>query len=78
MNKERRKTLREIFSQIDKLKDKLEEVTTAEEEAFDNRPDSFKESDVGQQAEECLEKLQEIFENFESLRDDLEDFITTY
>ena len=78
MNKKRREILREILSQIGELKDKLEEVTTAEEEAFENRPESLYNCSAYEQAQECLKSLQEIFENFESLHDDIENFIETY
>ena len=73
MNKMRRKELARIVSRLEALealrleiKEELGAVMDAEQEAFDNLPESLQESERGQQMQDCLDAM-------ESAMDDLEE-----
>lgn len=64
MNKQRRKELRaladrwvNIKSEIESLKDDLEQVKDAEDEAYNNLPDSVRDGDKGSQMSEFVEAM---------------------
>lgn len=57
MNKERRKSLREIQSKLESLGQDLEALKDEEEEYRDNMPENLQESDRYQQADEVCDLL---------------------
>lgn len=64
MNKERRKKINNIVSQLDKIIDQasdqlrnLNVVTDMEQDAFDNLPEGFQNSDRGAEMEDNVETL---------------------
>ena len=59
-----------IYSDIEFIKDELEWIKDEEEMAFDNMPDSLKESDRGYSMESNVEYLYEAVEYFEEILDD--------
>ncbi len=58
MNKARRTILNAAESDIETLQATLEGVLNDEQEAFDNRPESFAETEQGEAAQEVLDSLQ--------------------
>lgn len=59
MNKERRKAIEEIASQIEAMKDAIENLTQEEQDYFDAMPESFQSGDKGQAAEQAISALEE-------------------
>lgn len=68
MNKQRRKELDKIQDEIMDLQTALEELKDAEQEAFDNLPESLQYSERG-------EAMQSAIENLEYAHDSLQDAI---
>ena len=66
MNKERRKSLREIQSKLDRLGQDLETLKEEEEEYRDNMPENLQESERYQRAAEVCDLLLEALENMDS------------
>ena len=66
MNKERRKSLREIQSKLDRLGQDLETLKEEEEEYRDNMPENLQESDRYQRADEVCDLLQEELESMDN------------
>jgi len=73
MNKERRKSLKEIAEQLEILKDALEEVMANEEEARDNIPESLWESERYEKAEAACENLSYAIDSLEEVFDYIEE-----
>lgn len=65
MNKQRRKTLNEIYDKLAELKDLLEEVQQEEEEYRDNMPENLQSSERYEKAETACENLECIVSLFE-------------
>ncbi len=61
MNKARRKLVSEAFDLVDKAKGILEDVKSAEREAYDNLPESFQNGGRGEEMQECIEMIEEGF-----------------
>ena len=81
MNKQRRKSLSEaetlLLSALDSLEramDIIDEVRDEEEEAYDNLPEQFQDGERGEEMQEYIDTLEEIFSEFESCRDTLQDY----
>ena len=69
MNNVRRKVLAKIAEQLESLKEELQlNVIDAEQEAFDNMPESFQDGEKG-------ERMQEIIDTLEGVVGDLENAI---
>ncbi|MBE6368895.1 MAG: hypothetical protein E7056_01890 [Lentisphaerae bacterium] len=66
MNKARRKTLEEIREALGGLMLQVNELAEAEQEAFDNLPESLQETERG-------EAMQAAIDNLDSLRNSLEE-----
>ena len=73
MNKERRKSLREIQSKLEKLGQDLEALKEEEEEYRDNMPENLQESDRYQRADEVCDLLQEALENLDNAYQQIEE-----
>lgn len=58
MNKERRKRIAELLSEIEVCKDSLESIRDEEQEYYDNMPESFQQSEKGSAAESAIEELE--------------------
>ncbi len=65
MNKQRRKTLRELYDIIAEAKDNLEMVMEEEEEYRDNIPENLQGSERYEKAEEAVYNLEEAISNIE-------------
>ena len=73
MNKERRKSLREIQSKLERLGQDLEVLKEEEEEYRDNMPENLQESDRYQLADEVCDLLQEALENLDNAYQQIEE-----
>lgn len=59
MNKERRKTIRELIEQATELSQRIEEVLNEEQDYYDYMPENLQGSERGQIAEEAISNLEE-------------------
>ena len=75
MNKERRKSLREIQSKLDRLGQDLETLKEEEEEYRDNMPENLQESDRYQRADEVCDLLQEALESMDNAYQQIEEAV---
>ena len=75
MNKERRKSLREIQSKLDRLGQELETLKEEEEEYRDNMPENLQESDRYQRADEVCDLLQEALESMDNAYQQIEEAV---
>jgi hypothetical protein len=57
MNNERRKKLKWLGAQIDELAVLVEEIRDAEQEAFDNMPESLQDGERGDAAQQSIDYL---------------------
>lgn len=75
MNKERRKSLREIQSKLERLGEDLEALKEEEEEYRDNMPENLQESDRYQRADEVCDLLQEALESLDGAYQNIEEAV---
>ena len=68
MNKARRKAIEKISEQLEELQAELQELRDAEEEAYDNLPESLQEGEKG-------DAMQEAIDNMESADSSIQDAI---
>ena len=61
MNKARRKRLGEALDKIDEVKDILGEVRDEEQDAYDNLPESFQNSERGEEMQNYIEMIDEAY-----------------
>lgn len=73
MNAARRKSLAEVTDLLQQAKDLLETVMSDERDAFDNMPDSLRESDRGQEMEAGLDAMDEAVNEIDSAMDQISD-----
>lgn len=59
MNNIRRKTLKTILEEIEEIKNRLEDVLSEEEEAFDNIPENLQGTERYEKAEEIISYLED-------------------
>ena len=75
MNKDRRTRLEEILEKISAIVCDLEEIRDEEQSALDNLPESLQESIRGQEMQEAVDCLGDIYDNLEHIPQQLEDLI---
>lgn len=75
MNKDRRTRLEEIREKISAIICDLEEIRDEEESALTNLPESLQESSRGQEMQEAVDCLGDIYDNLEHIPQQLEDLI---
>lgn len=71
MNKQRRKEIRDIASQLEVLMERIEAIKEEEEEALDNLPESIQYSERGEQMEEYTMSLDQAVSDMDLVRDTL-------
>ena len=71
MNNPRRRKIDKISEQLQALKDQLEELLQEEQEALDNIPEAFQDTDRYMEAEEKLDYLDTAFGGLEEVIDNL-------
>lgn len=75
MNKTRRKTLEEIISTLETARDLLTEVAEEEWEAFDNLPENFQYSEMGETMSETADDLEENRDNLDYIIENLQEYV---
>lgn len=68
MNKERRKWLQDVITELEEKREELENIASEEQEAYDNLPEGIQVTDMGYQ-------LSENADNLDSAQSDLDDII---
>ena len=69
MNKARRATLKRLSNHLYSVQIEIEEARDEEQEAFDNLPESFQESERGAGMELAVDDLEEAIDCLQSARD---------
>ena len=72
MNKERRTRLSKIVSELEGLLVELDEIKSAEEEAYDSMPESFQNGEKGDAAQEAISAMDDAYGEIESAKDALD------
>ncbi|MDR1901173.1 MAG: hypothetical protein LBQ88_02670 [Treponema sp.] len=65
MNKERRKAIESCIEKINAVRDDLDNLKSEEEDYLDNMPDSFRNSDKGNMADNAISNLEEAINQLE-------------
>ena len=72
MNKTRRKEIEKILEVLDSIRTDVESILDAEQEAFENIPESLEGTDRYEQAEEAVSNLDDALSSLEDAIDSLE------
>lgn len=75
MNRERRKRLEKIVSQIEELRDQLAVIQEEEQEAYDNLPDNLNDTDRATQLYDNASNLEDAASNLDDVCDSIRDII---
>ena len=71
MNKDRRKRIQKIFSKIEDLKMEIDCISDEEQEAYDNLPESFQDSEKGEAISDNIDTLSDVSTDLETVLDNL-------
>ena len=71
MNKQRRKEIHDILSEIQNIKSKLEMVQMNEEMAFDSMPENLQYSMRGEESQEAIDVMSSAAESLDEAIDQL-------
>lgn len=72
MNKIRRKAIDKLMERLEDLRSDLELIFEEESEAFDNLPESLRESERGEAMQESIDALEEAISNLEEAIENLD------
>lgn len=75
MNKQRRAQLQKVVEMMADARALLEEIRDDEQDAFDNLPESFQESERGEQMEEYIYNMEEAIDALEEDENTLTEII---
>lgn len=67
MNKERRSWINQIISELESLKDDIENVGVEEQEAYDNLPESIQNSERGESMSDNVSDLEDAASNLDDI-----------
>lgn len=83
MNNTRRKDIKKLIEKLEDLQadmsvllEELEDIRNEEQEAFDNIPDNLQETERYEKAENAVDNLNEAYDEFETMRDGIDDIIS--
>lgn len=68
MNKERRQELFDVISHLDEAIDRVEEIKSDEQDAFDSMPEGFQNSARGDAMMEAMDQLDEFVSAIEKIK----------
>ena len=71
MNKQRRKYIASALVYLENALDIIETAKNEEEEAYYNLPEGIQESERGEQMEDYISTLEEIFDNIEYMQEQI-------
>lgn len=60
MNNDRRNRIRKLISQLEDIQNEIENILSEEQEAFDNMPEGFQESERGEKMQAAINYLEDI------------------
>ena len=60
MNNDRRNRIRKLISQLEDIQNEIENILSDEQEAFDNMPEGFQESERGEKMQAAINHLEDI------------------
>jgi hypothetical protein len=72
MNKDRRKEIDALITDLEAVKERVESILDAEREYFENMPESFQMGDKGNAAEEAVSELEYAVGAFDEITANLE------
>lgn len=72
MNAERRKRIKYVINDIDDIISALDEIRNDEQDAYDNLPENFQESEKGEAMLENIDSLDIAMSNLEDVQNDLD------
>lgn len=75
MNKQRRKEITNIMTELRAIKSKLNRVLLEEQMAFDNMPENLQYSMRGETSQEAIESIEGAVDSFESAVESLQEVI---
>lgn len=75
MNKERRKMISAIISNIQDIKERLDDILLDEQDYYDNIPENLLSSERAEISEEAIDILEEVADNIEDIIDNLSEVI---
>lgn len=75
MNKKRRDELNQISTMLEMIKEKIQDVLTDEEWAFDGMPENLQGSERGERSVEAQESLSEAMDKIDEVAEFLSDAI---
>jgi ribosome recycling factor len=75
MNANRRKEIKKLSSQLEDLKMSIESIKDEEQEHLDTMPDSLKEGDKGQSAENAINALTTAMDDVDAVVTQLEEAV---
>lgn len=58
MNNDRRARIRKLIEQLEGINTELEEIQAEEQDAFDNMPEGFQDSERGQSMQESISNME--------------------
>lgn len=61
MNKEQRKRLAELYDELSSVLDEIEQIKEDEECKYDNLPESLQDSEKGEQLQEGIDALDDVY-----------------
>lgn len=71
MNKSRRKAIEDLIEQVEVIKEKLEEIREEEDTYYDCMPESFRNGEKGERAQEIIDNLDDAMSSLEDATDNL-------
>ena len=75
MNRDRRKRLEEIVEKLQELRCDLEEVMNEEQDAFDNLPENFQNSERGECAQAKIDTICDALDDLDIATNNLEEVL---
>ena len=75
MNKERRKRIREVITELENCSSQLESIKGDEDDARDARPESFQESEGYEHSENCSDTMDNAISDIREVVSDLEEIV---
>ena len=72
MNKERRAELYDVITSLDDATDRLQDIASEEEEAFDNLPPGLQDGKTGDSIHSAISQLEEFTSEIENVKQKIE------
>lgn len=73
MNNKRRQQIGKVIEQLEVSRDEIADILDAEQQSFDNMPESLMESERGEQSQNAIDLLDEAISNLDDAINNLEE-----